>query len=54
MPFTQQSPKKLLPPILLHYNFKSKRLTHYEGISTINDPKGKSYRVRIVYPVLGP
>ncbi|MBA4145197.1 MAG: hypothetical protein C0523_05500 [Cytophaga sp.] len=46
--------RKLLPPILLQYNAGSKRLMQYEGISTINDPKGKSYRVRIVYPVTGP
>lgn len=46
--------RKLLPPIRLHYNSESKRLMQFEGISTINDSKGKSYRVRIVYPVTGP
>ena len=46
--------RALFPAILPTYNTSSKRLMQYDGISNINDKKGKSYTVRIVYPVTGP
>jgi hypothetical protein len=46
--------RALVAPIILKYNVATKRLCQYEGLSTINDHKGKSYKVRIVYPVTGP
>lgn len=46
--------RALVSPIVLTYNMSSRRLMKYEGISNINDKKGKSYQVRIVYPVTGP
>jgi hypothetical protein len=38
-----------LPSISIVYDLESKRIVHYEGISNINDPDGKSLFVRITY-----
>ena len=46
--------RSLVPPAILTYTISSKRLMQYEGLSTINDKKGKSYRVKISYPLIGP
>lgn len=46
--------RRLVPPIILTYDTDTKRLLKYEGISNINNPKGKSYFVKIVYPKVGP
>jgi hypothetical protein len=39
---------------MLTYNVETKRLLKYEGISNINNAKGKSYFVKIIYPETGP
>lgn len=44
----------LVAPILLTYNFETKRLMQYQGITTINDASGKSFKAKIIYPVTGP
>ncbi len=36
-------------PILVTYNQATKQLAYYEGISNINDEKGKSLRVKMVF-----
>ncbi|TGN17163.1 hypothetical protein EHS15_18495 [Leptospira idonii] len=41
--------KRLIKPILLVYDYKTKRILQYEGISNINDPNGKSLKVKIIY-----
>ncbi|BDA80436.1 hypothetical protein LPTSP3_g33660 [Leptospira kobayashii] len=41
--------KRLIKPILLVYDYKTKRILQYEGISNINDENGKSLKVKIVY-----
>jgi len=41
--------KRLIRPILLVYDYKTKRILQYEGISNINDENGKSLKVKIVY-----
>lgn len=46
--------RMLLPPILLNYNVETKRLMQYQGITTINDVNGKSFKVKIIYPITGP
>jgi hypothetical protein len=46
--------RQLVPPIMLTYNVETKRLLKYEGISNINNAKGKSYFVKIIYPETGP
>ena len=46
--------RALLAPIYLKYNADTRRLQQYEGITTINDARGKSLFARIVYPVTGP
>lgn len=46
--------RSLVQPIILTYNISTKRLMQYEGISNINDLKGKSYKVKIRYPQVGP
>jgi len=46
--------RKLLAPIILHYNPETHRLTQYQGISNINDDYGDNYKVKIVYPGIGP
>ena len=46
--------RAIFPAVMLTYNMSSRRLMQYEGISNINDKKGKSYQVRIIYPDTGP
>lgn len=46
--------RALSSPVILTYNSISRRLIQYEGLSTINDPNGKSYNVKIVFPLTGP
>ena len=41
-------------PIVLTYDAESRRLVAYEGISNINNDKGKSYFVRIQFHPFGP
>lgn len=36
-------------PILVTYNQATKQLAFYEGISNINDDKGKSHRVKMIF-----
>jgi len=38
-----------LPSIIVVYDLETKRIVYYEGISNINDEKGKSYFVKISY-----
>ena len=46
--------RKLVDPIKVTYKISTKRMVKYEGLSNINDKKGKSYVVRIMYPKVGP
>lgn len=46
--------RQLLSPVLLTYDVDTKRLLKFEGISNINNAKGKSYFVKLVYPEVGP
>ncbi|MDB5256072.1 MAG: hypothetical protein JWM14_767 [Chitinophagaceae bacterium] len=46
--------RKLVDPIRVTYNVSTKRIIKYEGLSNINDKKGKSYLVKIMYPKVGP
>lgn len=46
--------RKLVDPIRVTYNMSTKRIVKYEGLSNINDKKGKSYLVKIMYPKVGP
>lgn len=41
--------KRIVNPFLLVYDYKTKRILQFDGLSNINDEKGKSLRVRIVY-----
>ena len=41
-------------PIVLTYDVETRRLVEYEGISNINDDRGKSHFVRIQYNPFGP
>jgi hypothetical protein len=44
----------LVDPIQVTYDAATRRMTRYSGLSNINDAKGKSLKVRLVYPDLGP
>jgi len=46
--------RKLVDPIKVTYKVSTKRIIKYEGLSNINDKKGKSYLVKIMYPKVGP
>ncbi|MBC7485363.1 MAG: hypothetical protein H7282_01245 [Cytophagaceae bacterium] len=46
--------RKLVDPIRVTYKVTTKRIIKYEGLSNINDKKGKSYLVKIMYPKVGP
>ena len=46
--------RALLPSIVCVYDVATLRLVRYQGISNIADAKGRSLRVRIDYPGLGP
>ena len=46
--------RKLVDPIRVTYKASTKRIIKYEGLSNINDKKGKSYLVKIMYPKVGP
>ena len=46
--------RQIMDPIVLTYEKSTKRLIKYEGISNLNDNKGKRYIVSIVYPEMGP
>jgi len=41
--------KRIVNPFLLVYDYKTKRILQFDGLSNINDENGKSLRVRIVY-----
>jgi hypothetical protein len=41
--------RQFVKPIKLWYSTKTRRLLKYEGISNINDEKGKSLKVRVVF-----
>ncbi len=44
----------LLPTIVMYYDVKTKRLIRYQGIVNVADAKGRSLRVKVDYPGLGP
>ncbi len=44
----------LVAPIRVSYDADTRRMTQYQGISNVNDSFGKSLKVRLVYPELGP
>jgi hypothetical protein len=44
----------LVAPIRVTYDVATRRITEYRGISNVNNSKGKSFKVRIAYPNLGP
>ncbi len=44
----------LLPTIIMYYDVKTLRMARYQGIVNIADDKGRSLRVRVDYPGLGP
>ncbi|HSZ72702.1 MAG TPA: hypothetical protein VK750_08490, partial [Cytophagaceae bacterium] len=46
--------RKLVDPIHVTYKVSTKRILKYEGLSNINDKRGKSYLVKIMYPKVGP
>ena len=46
--------RMLIPVIVLYYDVGTKRMIRYQGISNVADAKGRSLRVRIDYPGLGP
>ena len=46
--------RQLVAPIILTYDVNTMRLMKYEGLSNINDGKGKSYQVKLTYPTVGP
>lgn len=46
--------RMLVAPILLTYNLETRRLMQYQGITTINDASGKSFKAKIIYPITGP
>ena len=46
--------RKLVDHIRVTYKMSTKRIIKYEGLSNINDIKGKSYLVKIMYPKVGP
>ncbi|MEO7424850.1 MAG: hypothetical protein ABI036_06665 [Fibrobacteria bacterium] len=46
--------RMLLPTIIMYYDVKTLRLVRYQGIVNVADPKGRSLRVRVDYPGLGP
>jgi hypothetical protein len=41
--------KRVVKSFLLVYDYKTKRILQFEGLSNINDDEGKSLKVRIVY-----
>lgn len=44
----------LVDPIRVTYNASTRRILRYEGISNINDARGKSLKVRMTYVGTGP
>lgn len=42
----------LLPQIEIVYDVASRAIVRYEGLSSIRDDNGKSYRIRAVYPAV--
>ena len=44
----------LVSPIVILYDSSSRRMIEYQGISNINDAQGKSLKVRLIYPEMGP
>ena len=46
--------RMLLPAIIMHYDVKTLRLVRYQGIVNVADAKGRSLRVKVDYPGLGP
>lgn len=46
--------RMLLPTIVMYYDLDSQRLIRYQGIVNVADAKGRSLRVRVDYPDLGP
>jgi hypothetical protein len=46
--------RKLLPTIVMTYDEATRRLIRYQGIVNVADAKGRSLRVRVDYPGLGP
>jgi hypothetical protein len=46
--------RMLLPTIVLYYDVKSMRMIRYQGIVNVADPKGRSLRVLVDYPGIGP
>jgi hypothetical protein len=44
----------LVVPIRVTYDVATRRITEYRGISNVNKSRGKSFKVRILYPALGP
>jgi hypothetical protein len=46
--------RMLLPTIVMHYDVKTLRLVRYQGIVNVADAKGRSLRVQVDYPGLGP
>jgi len=41
--------KRIVNPFLLVYDYNTKRILQFEGLSNINDENGKSLKVKIVY-----
>ncbi|HKP98021.1 MAG TPA: hypothetical protein VJ385_19975 [Fibrobacteria bacterium] len=46
--------RMLLPTIIMYYDVKTMRLIRYQGIVNVADAEGRSLRVRVDYPGLGP
>ncbi|MDB5104941.1 MAG: hypothetical protein JWP91_2630 [Fibrobacteres bacterium] len=46
--------RMLLPTIIMYYDVKTLRLVRYQGIVNVADSKGRSLRVRVDYPGMGP
>jgi len=46
--------KFLISPIVIYYDVKTLRMIRYQGIVNLTDAKGRSLRVKIDYPELGP
>jgi hypothetical protein len=44
----------IAPLIRVSYDIATRRLFEYQGISNVNNAKGKSFKVRIAYPEGGP
>jgi hypothetical protein len=44
----------LVPTIRVTYDVETRRIKEYRGISNVNNSRGKSFKVHIVYPAGGP